>query len=118
MSVAAAYMFSRIVTLTSCAKVAVHMVRVPLVSALLAEPCSRYSLEDPSELVAVADRSPSRRGRPRGPSYSTMLKLARESRSRGEFAARLNRRLERSGLRNRREEDVELDRVLGDAPLA
>ncbi len=57
------------------------VVRVPLIRDLI-EPVSRYSLTDPTVSVPAAlqnNRLVPRVGRPRGPSYSSTLKLWRES---------------------------------------
>jgi hypothetical protein len=118
----AAFMYARVVSLTTTRKVVHAIVRVPLVRNLL-QPGSRYSLTDPTARAPSNGAPAPRVKRPRGPSYASMLRMLRESAGdRAMFRRKLEQRLSRSGLIQKRRADDDVERVLGsgsiDAPFA
>jgi len=117
-----AIMCLRVPILSGYAKVAHRIVSLPRIDELLADPGSRYFL--PPEPAAKPAPAIVRKGggRPRGPSYATMVKDVRASATRVEFAKRLRKRLVRAKLirprKPRREDIAMVERLLGTAPLA
>ena len=80
-------------------------------------------MHDPTAPVPSNSPPAARVGRPRGPSYASMLKMLRESAGdRTVFRAKLEQRLRKSGLIPMRSNDEDVERILGvgdiDAPFA
>jgi hypothetical protein len=105
--------------ISSHARAAHRVVSVPYVRDLIDDASGKYFLAPDDKPAPRPPGGARLRGRPRGPSVTTMLRDWSESGgSRQTFRVKLERRLHRSGLlrsrRPSREESTRIDRMLAD----